>query len=91
MEERDDFLQKKKLAPEEEFRHFKNVVKSLMKDASKVLAEMESLLDGAEIEEKSSLLEHISLLDHYLDYTRRLAESDTVGARIQERENVLAL
>jgi len=33
----------KKLPPEEELRHFKNVVKSLMNDASKVLAEIELL------------------------------------------------
>ncbi len=60
----------KKLPPEEELRHFKNVVKSLMNDASKVLAEIELLSHGAEIEEQ------IHLLDHYLDYTRRLCESN---------------
>lgn len=60
----------KKLPPEEELKHFKNVVKSLMNDASKPLAEIELLSQEPEIEEK------ISLLDHYLDYTRRLCESD---------------
>ena len=60
----------KKLPPEEELKHFKAVVKSLMNDASKVLAEIELLSHGAEIEEK------ISLLDHYLDHTTRLCESD---------------
>jgi len=41
-----------------------------MNDASKVLAEIELLSHGAEIEEQ------IHLLDHYLDYTRRLCESN---------------
>lgn len=41
-----------------------------MNDASKVLAEVELFSHGAEIEEK------IALLDHYLDYTTRLCESN---------------
>ncbi|MEA2005352.1 MAG: hypothetical protein U9O50_03725 [Acidobacteriota bacterium] len=60
----------KELPPEERLKHFKNVVKSLMNDASKVLGEIELLPHGAEIKEK------ISLLDHYLDYTTRLCEND---------------
>ena len=35
--------------------NFKNVVKSVMNDASKVLAEMELFSHGAEVEEKLSL------------------------------------
>lgn len=60
----------KKPPPKEELKHFKSVVKSLMNDASKVLAEIELLYQGTEIEEQ------ISLLNHYLDYTRRLCESN---------------
>jgi len=60
----------KKLPPEEELRHFKNVVKSLTNDVSKVITEIELLSHGADIEEQ------IHLLDHYLDYTRRLCESN---------------
>ena len=56
------------LVPEVEFKNFRKVVKSLMKDASKVLVDIELPLHGAEIEEK------LSILGHYLDYTRRLCE-----------------
>ena len=59
----------RKLPPEEELKHFKAVVRSVMMDASKVLGHIELLVHGAEIEEQ------MSLLDHYLDYTRRLCES----------------
>lgn len=62
----------KQLTSEEELMHFKVVVKGLMNDASKVLAEIELISKGDEMEEK------ISLLEHYLDYTKRLCESDKV-------------
>jgi hypothetical protein len=54
----------RKLSPEEELKHFKAVVRSVMMDASKVLGFIELEAHGAEMEEQ------ISLLDHYLDYTR---------------------
>jgi hypothetical protein len=60
----------KRLPPEKELMHFKAVVRSVMLDASKVLANIELLSHGAELEEQ------IDLLDHYLDYTRRLCERD---------------
>jgi hypothetical protein len=42
----------------------------VMIDASKVLANIELLSHGAELEEQ------IELLDYYLNYTRRLCERD---------------
>jgi glutamate dehydrogenase (NAD(P)+) len=60
----------KKLPSEDELKDFKNVVKNLMDNASKVLAEIELVSHGTEMEEK------IFLLDHYLDYTTRLCESN---------------
>ena len=60
----------RKLSPEEELKHFKVVVRSIMIDASKVLGYIELEVHGAELEEQ------IALLDHYLDYTQRLCESD---------------
>ena len=63
----------KQLPPEKELMHFKAVVRSIMMDASKVLGYIELEAHGTETEEQ------ISLLDHYLDYTRRLCESDTHG------------
>ena len=68
----------KRLPPEKELMHFKAVVRSVMIDASKVLANIELLSHGAELEEK------IALLDHYLDYTRRLCERDIAEAGDQE-------
>ena len=41
----------KRLTPEEELEHFKAVIRNLMIDASKVLAYMELLSRGAELEE----------------------------------------
>ena len=70
----------KRLPPEKELMHFKGVVRSVMIDASKVLANIELLSNGAELEEQ------IELLDHYLDYTRRLCESDTHGVGGQKAE-----
>ncbi|MFC1901475.1 hypothetical protein ACFLX3_00900 [Chloroflexota bacterium] len=70
----------KQLPPEKELMHFKAVVRSIMIDASKVLGYIELEAHGAEIEEQ------ISLLDHYLDYTRRLCESDTHGVGDQKAE-----
>ena len=67
--EKQDGSSPRKLSPDEELKHFKGVVRSLMYDASKVLAHIELLSHGAEVEEE------ISLLDHYLDYTQRLCES----------------
>lgn len=60
----------KRLPPEKELMHFKAIVRSVMIDASKVLANIELMSHGAELEKQ------ISLLDHYLDYTRRLCERD---------------
>ena len=65
---------------EEELKHFKAVVRSVMMDASKVLGYIELEVHGAEIEEQ------ISLLDHYLDYTRRLCERDVPEVGDQEAE-----
>ena len=64
----------KPLSPEKELMHFKAVVRSVMLDASKVLANIELLVHGAEVEEQ------MSLLDHCLDYTRRLCERDITEA-----------
>jgi len=61
-------------SPEEELKHFKAAVRSVMIAASKTLAHIELLSHGAGIEE-------ISLLDHYLDYTQRLCESETGGQK----------
>ena len=71
MKESDDSLAKSRGLPaEEELKYFKKaVVESLMNDASKILAHIELLSHGAEIEKE------IHLLDHYLDHTRRLCES----------------
>ena len=70
MKNSDDSLAKSGgLPPEGELKYFKAVVRSLMNDASKVLARIELLSHGAEIEEG------IHLLDRYLDNTRRLCES----------------
>jgi hypothetical protein len=70
MESWDRFLEenRKELAPEEELHHFKGIIKSLMQDASKVLAQLELEVSGTEAER---LME---LLDHYLRYTERLCE-----------------
>ena len=70
----------KRLPPEKELMHFKAVVRSVMIDASKVLANIELLSHGAELEEQ------IALLDHYLDYTRRLCERDIQEAGDKEAE-----
>jgi len=67
-------------SPEKELMHFRAVVRSVMLDASKVLANIELLVHGAEVEEK------MSLLDHYLDYTRRLCERDIPEAGDKEAE-----
>jgi hypothetical protein len=69
-----------KLSPEKELMHFKAVVRSVMLDASKVLANIELIVHGAEVEEQ------MSLLDHYLDYTRRLCERDIKDATDKETE-----
>ena len=67
-----------RLPPEKELVHFKAVVRSVMIDASKILANIELLSHGAELEEQ------IALFDHYLDYTRRLCERDVTEAGDQE-------
>jgi hypothetical protein len=69
-----------RLTPEKELRHFKAVVKSIMSDASKVLVNIELLSHGAELEQQTALL------DHYLDYTQRLCESDIQEAGDQKAE-----
>jgi hypothetical protein len=51
-----------------------------MSDASKVLVNIELLSHGAELEQQ------IALLDHYLDYTQRLCESDIQEAGDQKAE-----
>jgi hypothetical protein len=78
--EKPDSLSARKLSPEEELKHFKAVVRSVMIDASKVLGFIELEAHGAEMEEQ------ISLLNHYLDYTRGLCESDTHEAGNQKTE-----
>ena len=60
----------KKLTPEEELKHFKNVVKSLMEESSKALVNIELFSYGVEIKEE------ISLLSHCLDFTIRLCKGD---------------
>jgi len=52
---------------------FKNVVRSLMKDAEKVLGEIAMLGDG------ETFVEQIHLLGHYLNYTRRLCQDNRPG------------
>ena len=76
--EKPDSPSPRKLSPEEELKHFKAIVRSVMMDASKVLGYLELEVHGAEIEEQ------ISLLDHYLDYTRRLCERDVPEVGDQE-------
>ena len=58
----------KKLTPEEDLKHFKNVVKSLMEESSKALVNIDLFSHGVEIKEE------ISLLSHCLDFTIRLCE-----------------
>ena len=70
----------KRLSPEKDLMHFKAVVRSVMIDASKVLANIELLSHGVELEEQ------MALLDHYLDYTRRLCERDAPEVGDQEVE-----
>ena len=66
----------KKLTPEEELKHFKNVVKSLMEESSKALVNIELFSQGVEIKEE------ISLLNHCLDFTIRLCKGDEEEAPI---------
>ena len=85
MEKSDDSLAKNgELPAEKELAYFKGIVRSLMNDASEVLAYIELLSHGAEIEEE------IHLLDHYLDYTRRLCESHREEATDLERPDQIA-
>jgi len=51
-----------------------------MIDAAKVLANIELISHGAELEEQ------IALLDHYLDYARRLCERDVTEAGDKEAQ-----
>ncbi|MFC1899675.1 hypothetical protein ACFLXP_05045 [Chloroflexota bacterium] len=80
--EKQDGSSSRKFPPEEELKHLKVVVRSVMMDASRVLGHIELLVHGAEIEEQ------MSLLDHYLDYTRRLCERDISEAGDQETEQL---
>ena len=66
----DALADSRKLTPEEELKHFKNVVKSLMDESSKALVNIELFSHGVEIKEE------ISLLSHCLDFTIRLCEGD---------------
>ena len=54
--------------PEVELHHFKGVVRSLMRDASEVLAELELEVSGAEVERLTELL------DHYISYTQHFCD-----------------
>ena len=54
----------------EQLKHFKAVVKSLMGQAESIIADMELSARGSGIEDK------IAMLDHCIDYTRRLCEFD---------------
>ena len=72
----DAFAAGKKLTPEEELKHFKNVVKSLMEESSKALVNIDLFSHGVEIKEE------ISLLSHCLDFTIRLCEGDEEEALI---------
>jgi len=54
----------------EQLRHFKALVKSLMGQAESIIADMELSAQGSGMEEK------IAMLDHCIDYTRRLCEYD---------------
>jgi len=54
----------------EQLRHFKAVVKSLMDQAESIIADMELSAQGSGMEEK------IAMLDHCIDYTRRLCDFD---------------
>ena len=54
------------LTPSEELRHFKALVRSLMDQAGSILADIELAARGKGVEEK------IAMLDHCIDYTRRL-------------------
>ena len=56
----------RKLSFEEKLQHLKAIARSIMMDASKILGYIELEAHVAQIEEQ------ISLLDHYLDRTRRL-------------------
>ena len=66
----DTLVTGKKLTPEEELKHFKNLIKSLMEESSKALVNIE--LFSHEVEIKGE----ISLLSHCLDFTIRLCEGD---------------
>jgi len=59
------------LAPADELRHFKAVVRSLMNQAESILAEIELAAHGKALEDK------IAVLDHCLDYTRRMCEPES--------------
>ncbi len=56
--------------PEEELRLFRGVVKSLMRDASKVLGEMMLQSHGTKLEQSALLL------DSYIGYTMRFCENE---------------
>ena len=58
------------VANAEQMKHFKNVVRSLMEQAEGILGELQMTAEGKGVEEK------IAMLDHCLDYTRRLCEYD---------------
>jgi len=61
------------VSPGEKLRLFKGVVKSLMNDADKVLAEMVLDSTSPEIEE------HIHHLGHIVDHTQRLCEDKEIS------------
>jgi hypothetical protein len=60
-----------RLSQDEQLRLFKGVVQSLMRDASKVLAELRLEVNGADAAEL------MSLLDHYVSYTGRLCGEES--------------
>jgi len=69
-----------RLTPKEELIHFKAVVRSVVIDASEVLANIELLSHAAELEAQ------IVVLDHCLDYIRRLCEGDIQESGDKEAE-----
>ncbi len=60
----------KQVPPEEELRAFRGVVRSLMRDASRVTAQMMLTARGTRLEEQAVLL------DHYISYTLKFCENN---------------
>ncbi len=69
----DLLIEKAQLPPVLVLKYFKATVRSLMKDASEVLERI------ARSSPEPEAREDIYLLEHYLDYTRRLCEEKDDG------------